>query len=98
MITTTERLAFRYADLEREIERSHSSDAELGIASDKLSHCATEIARAPVEKLSDVRIKASLLDKRLRENLSPECSSEVIDHLLAGAVAEGLAALERHGV
>lgn len=91
--TRIERVAERAEKLERSMSNEKLSDDDAELLFIEFERCVTEIARARAEKASDVRIQADLLQRRMRENLSPEYRSEVVDFLLVSAVADGLARL-----
>jgi hypothetical protein len=90
-MTLVERLTARHRELESESQRADISEERLTETIEALGHLATEIARAPVEGTSDLRLKARLLERRLRENMSPEHSGDLVDHMLACSIVDALA-------
>ncbi|MBX3488945.1 hypothetical protein [Parvibaculum sp.] len=90
-MTTVEHLTARHRELESKYRQADISEERLTETIEALGHLATEIARAPVERASDLHIKARLLERRLRESMSPEHSGDVVDHMLACSIVDALA-------
>lgn len=88
--TAIEQLARKYAALEQACERTDLPKEEYKNLFEAVEQTAVEIAQATVEKLSDLFIKAEMLQQRMRENLSPGYSCEATDFLFICEIAEGL--------
>jgi hypothetical protein len=65
-------------------------DEEMNEGLEQLSALVTNIASAPAETTTDIRLKMEILCARLREHLHPEISGEVLDYLLAESIRDDL--------
>jgi hypothetical protein len=70
------------------------ADAEMNRRLNAYADTAVRIAQLPAVSGRDLRLTASALSRRLRENLSVDYQGEVIDYLLAESIRADLERLE----